>query len=108
MKNEYELSILAILYLIPAYLMLKGTLYRFGIKLAGEDKVYKDPKLLKSIKYLDKIGLLPDPKLSKSEKMEWSKYWYIHIIIGFFLSQLFLYVAEKSLISKMIHWITSP
>lgn len=107
MKNEYDI-ILIILYIIPVYFTLKGILYRIGIKLAGEDKVYKDPELLKSTKYLDKIGLLPDPKFSKSEKMEWSKYWYVHIIIGFILTYVIFITIEWSLISKMILWINSP
>lgn len=101
MKNEYEIAIVMILYLIPAYLMFRGILYRFGSKISGEDNIYK------YLKYYHKIGLLPDPKLSKKERMEWSKYWYVYVIISFVLSQLLLFVAEKSLISKMTRWITS-
>jgi len=94
MNNNYDELILIVLYIVSIYFIYKGILYRIVVKFAGEDKVYKDPKLLKSIKYFDKIGLLPDPKLSKSEKMKWSKYWYIHVIIGIALIYSISYVIK--------------
>jgi hypothetical protein len=94
MHNDTWLTIIGILNVIPAYLFMKGIFYRVVIKFAGEEDTYNNIKCKRFMYYLYDLGVAPDPELSKNEKMEWSKYWYIYCVAGIIISFVLLLFAE--------------
>jgi len=97
MESELKQSIRTILLMsniISLYFLLRGILYRVIIKMTDEDMFYGDIQFQKMVEYFTSIGLIPDKKMSKNERNNWSKYWYINIIIGLLISVMLIIIYE--------------